>query len=191
MPQNTCRRSPGSSYFFTLRLADSNSDLLIRKITDLRRAMRDTIKSRPFQVDAIAVLPSVIYTIWTLPDGDTDYRGRLGLLKSKFSRSQPMPAHRSPAQIKRGEKAIWQKRSWEHLIRDETDFARHCHLIHLSPVHAGLCPRPQDWPHTSLHRDLAQRAAAPAPTGPGTAPSRIMRPKQPGHRYRDDIQRAM
>ncbi|MGJ8618032.1 MAG: REP-associated tyrosine transposase [Sulfitobacter sp.] len=184
------RRSPGGTFFFTIRLADRNSDLLIRQITDLRRAMRGTLERHPFHIDAIAVLPSVIHTIWTLPDGDSDYPNRVGMLKSRFSRSQPMPAHRTLTQIRRGEKAIWQRRYWEHQIRDAADLARHRDLIYQSPVHAGLCPTPQDWPHSSLHRDLAKGAPAPQPIGHGAARLHLT-PSPRVNRYRDDIQRAM
>lgn len=152
----------GATYFFTIRLAERHSDLLIRQIAPLRCAMRATLQSYPFRIEAITILPAVIHTLWTLPAGDSNYPVRIAMLKSRFSRSQPMPANRSLAQIKRGEKAIWQRRFWEHEIRDSDDFNRHRDLIYLSPVHAGLCPRPQDWPHTSLHRDLRQ--ATPAPT---------------------------
>lgn len=184
------KRSPGGTFFFTIRLADRSSDLLIRNITLLRRAMRETLERHPFRIDAIAVLPAVIHTIWTLPDGDTNYPNRIGMLKSRFSRRQPMPAHRTLTQIQRGEKGIWQRRYWEHEIRDEADFARHRDLIYQSPVHAGLCPLPQVWPHTSLHRDLAKGTRVPKPVGHGAARPHLTAPT-PVNRYRDDIQRSM
>ncbi|MGC1494300.1 MAG: transposase [Sulfitobacter sp.] len=184
------RRSAGGTFFFTIRLADRNSDLLVRRIADLRRAMRDTKHKHAFEIEAIVVLPSVIQTIWTLPEGVTDYPNRVGMLKTKFSRSQPMPLHRTVTQIRRGEKGIWQRRYWEHQIRDEADFARHRDLIYQSPVHAGLCPTPQDWPHTSLHRDLIKGTMTPAPIGHGAARLHLT-PIPPAHRYRDDIQRVM
>lgn len=163
------RRSPGGTYFFTIRLADRNSNALHRYVADLRRAMRDTLARHPFQIDAIAVLPAVIHTIWTLPADTSDYSNRIGMLKSRFSRGLPMPANRTPTQIARGEKGIWQRRFWEHKIKDKADFDRHRDLIYLSPVHAGLCPRPQDWAFTSLHRDVRHGIPAPAPIGHGAA----------------------
>lgn len=142
-----------TTYFFTLRLADRTDDLLTRHIGHLRRAMRDTIKRYPFHIDAIVVLPAVIHTIWTLPPGAQDYPNRIGMLKSRFSRDMPFPAYRTPGQIQRGEKGIWQKRYWEHQIVDAADFARHRAMIHHSPVQAGLCEAPRAWPYSSLHRD--------------------------------------
>jgi len=154
--------APGTTFFFTIRLADRQSDLLVRRIDDLRRAMRVTLLHHPFQINAIAVLPSVIHTLWTLPDGDEDHAKRVAMLKNRFSRRQDMPAHRSLTQIKRGDKGIWQRHFWEHEISDADDFERHRDLIYLSPVHAGLCPRPQDWPHSSLRRDQLRRVTPPA-----------------------------
>lgn len=184
------RRSPGGTFFFTIRLADRAGDLLVREIAALRHAMRVTLDHHPFHIDAIAVLPSVIHTIWTLPEGDSDYPTRVGMLKSKFSRNQPMPAHRTMTQIKRGEKGIWQRRYWEHQIRDADDFARHRDLIYQSPVHAGHCATPQDWPHTSLHRDQIKGVVPPAPLGYGAARLHLTPPAH-GARHEDRAQRMM
>lgn len=147
---------PGGTYFFTLRLARRGDDALLRHISLLRQAMRETLARKPFRIDAVAVLPDVIHTIWTLPAGDGDYANRIGMWKARFSKHLPPPPHRSLRQIKRGEKGIWQRRFWEHRIRDEADFKRHRDLVHLSPVHAGFCQRPEDWPFSSLHRDQAR-----------------------------------
>jgi len=160
-------RTKGATFFFTIRLAQRHDDLLVRHVDRLRCAMRDTQARYPFVINAIAVLPSVIHTIWTLPAGDDAYPNRVGMLKSRFSRAMPMPAHRSLTQIKRGEKGIWQRRYWEHQIIDADDFARHRDMIYLSPVHAELCAQPQDWPHSSLHRDLRQGIPPPALDGHG------------------------
>lgn len=146
------------TYFFTLRLARRGDDALLRRISLLRQAMRETLARRPFRIEAIAVLPDVIHTIWTLPEGDCDYSSRIGMWKAKFSRHLPPAPHRSLRQIKKGEKGIWQRRFWEHPIRDQSDFARHRDLVHLSPVHAGLCARPEDWPFSSYRRSRAPDA---------------------------------
>lgn len=163
------RHAPGGTYFFTIRLTDRNAQTLCREIVLLRQAMRATLARYPFRIDAITVLPNVIHTLWTLPPGDSKYATRIAMLKSRFSRALPMPPDRTPTQIRRGEKGIWQRRYWEHHIRDAADLARHRDLIYLSPVHAGLCATPQDWPHSSLHRDLAAGQPAPAPIGHGAA----------------------
>lgn len=178
MPACLHRRRPGGTYFFTIRLADRNDDALVRRIADLRRAMRHTLKHHAFRIDAITVLPSVIHTIWTLPADSVGYPNRIGMLKARFSRALPMPPHRTPAQIARGEKGIWQRRFWEHEIRDSADFNRHRDLIYLAPVQAGLAAQPQDWPHCSLHRDLRRGMPAPAQIGQAAARMQFPPPEQ-------------
>jgi len=171
------RRTPGATYFFTIRLANRSDDLLLREIDLLRRAMRATLTRYPFRIDAITILPAAIHTLWTLPPEDNAYPNRIAMLKSRFSRGCPMPAYRTPTQIRRAEKGIWQRRYWEHEIRDQDDYKRHRDLIYLSPVHAGLCPRPQDWAYTSLHRDQRQAHVAPAPIGHGAGNLHLTRRK--------------
>lgn len=147
-------------YFFILRLARRDDDALLRHISALRHAMRETLARKPFQIDAIAILPDVIHTVWTLPQGDHDYANRIGMWKGRFSRHLPPAPHRSLRQIKRGEKGIWQRRFWKHRIRDHADFERHCDLVHLSPVHAGFCQRPEAWPYSSYARARSRQIAA-------------------------------
>lgn len=180
MPNYIRRRDAGATYFFTIRLADRSGDMLTRRIALLRQCMRATLHRFPFRIDAITVLPATIHTLWTLPPGDDAYPARVAMLKSRFSRGCPMPPDRSLAQIRRGEKGIWQRRYWEHVIRDAEDYTRHRDLIYLSPVHAGLCPRPQDWRYTSLHRDLRAGSLPPAPIGHGAGDLRLTGPTPTG-----------
>jgi putative transposase len=91
-------------------------------------------------------------SIWTLPEGDSDYALRWRLIKTTFSRSLPHGEHRSESRTSKGERGIWQRRYWEHLIRDEADFARHVDYIHINPIKHGLVQRVVDWPHSSFHR---------------------------------------
>lgn len=184
MSNGLSHRTPSATYFFTIRLADRHSDLLLSRIGLLRRAMRQTLTRYPFRIDAITVLPATVHMLCTLPPQDHGYPARMAMLKSRFSRACPMPAHRSLSQIKRGEKGIWQRHYWEHVIRDIDDYARHRELIYLSPVHAGLCPRPQDWPHTSLHRDLRKPPTPPVVFGNGKNVEDQQRPKTTSRKSR-------
>ncbi len=152
MPEFRRRRVPGGTFFFTVRLQDRNSDLLIREVDRLRRATRATLARKPFQIDDIVILPSVIHTIWTLPEGDADFSNRWGMLRAVFSRGLPAPADRHPAALRRQEKGIWQRRFWEHHLRDADDIAAHRHMIYAAPVQAGLVARPSDWQWSSIHR---------------------------------------
>jgi putative transposase len=121
-------------------------------IDELRRAFRETRKHHPFTADAVVVLPDHLHAIWTLPEGDKDFATRWRLIKSTFSRSLPTGEPISASRAAKGERGIWQRRYWEHTIRDESDFARHVDYIHINPVKHGLVTRISDWPYSSFHR---------------------------------------
>jgi len=110
----------------------------------------------PFTIDAVCLLPDHIHCIWRLPDGDADYSVRWKEIKRLFSRSyidQVNPGDlRNESRVSRGEAAIWQRRFWEHLIRDEEDYSRHLDYIHYNPVKHGLVQRVSAWPWSSFHR---------------------------------------
>jgi len=111
---------------------------------------------RPFDLVAAVLLPEHGHFIWTLPEEDGDYSKRWGIIKSRFSKSWlAVGGHElgvSDARAKHHERGIWQKRFWEHKIRDETDFMRHVHYIHYNPVKHGLVRCPHQWPHSSFRR---------------------------------------
>jgi putative transposase len=86
-----------------------------------------------------------------LPPGDTDFSTRWGLIKGNFSRSIEKGERISHSRAKRGERGLWQRRFWEHLIRDEDDFRRHSDYIHWNPVKHGWAKNVVDWPHSSFH----------------------------------------
>ena len=117
---------PGRTYFFTVVLQARGSDLLVREIEALRRAYHLTRKERPFRCDAFVVMPDHLHAIWTLPDGDADYSTRWGAIKSRFTRNVKSrmglnPILRSSSKARKGDAGIWQRRFWEHCIRDEVD----------------------------------------------------------------------
>ncbi|MEP4197394.1 MAG: transposase [Aliishimia sp.] len=163
-------KQPGGTYFFTARLHDPSSDLLIREVGHLRAATRATKARYPFSIDAIVILPSAIHTIWTLPEGDADYSTRWSMLKALFSKGLPLPENRTQTQIKRNEKGIWQRRFWEHLIRDEDDFATHMSYVHQSPVQMGLVAQASQWQHSSIHRNATKTQSRPLPNCSNAAP---------------------
>jgi putative transposase len=100
------------------------------------------------------VLPEHIHALWSLPAGDTDFSTRWRMIKSRFARSIPSDEPRSRVRQERGERGIWQRRFWEHLIKDEADYARHVEYCYINPLKHGLVRRVQDWPHSSFHRDV-------------------------------------
>jgi len=144
-------RAKGSIFFFTVVLAERPSDLLFEKIELLRRSYRAVQQRRPFETVAICILPDHIHALWALPEGDADFSTRWNLIKSGFSRGlEARP--RSTSQVAKREKGIWQRRYWEHAIRNDADLERHVDYIHFNPVKHGHVTRVADWPHSSYHR---------------------------------------
>jgi putative transposase len=142
----------GGLFFFTLALADRSSGLLVRHIDRARRAYAFAHERHPFETVAICILPDHLHALWQLPDRDADYASRWSLFKSAFSRGLPAAPQRSASKIAKREKGIWQRRYWEHAIRDENDLDRHIEYIHYNPVKHELVTRVLDWPHISFHR---------------------------------------
>jgi putative transposase len=148
-------RVPGATYFFTVNLRDRSSDLLVREIDLLRDTVRATRSRHPFHIDAWVVLPEHMHCMWTLPAGDADFALRWKVIKFGFSRRLPSREALTATQRKRGERGIWQRRYWEHLIRDEQDYQRHFDYIHFNPLKHRHVQRVVDWPYSSFHRAVA------------------------------------
>ena len=129
--------------------------MLVEHIAILRLAVASTRRDFPFTIDAFVVLPNHLHAIWALPPGDADFSTRWHLIKNRFARALPKRERLSAVRVARHERGIWQRRFWEHLIRDETDYARHVEYCYINPVKHGLVTRVSDWPHSSFHRDVA------------------------------------
>lgn len=150
-------RTAGGTYFFTLatfRRQPILCDEAVRKA--LREAILSVLQSRPFFIDAWVLLPDHLHCVWTLPAGDADFSTRWSLIKRNVSlaigeiyRSSDML---SRSRLKHRESSIWQRRYWEHCIRDESDMQRHLDYIHYNPVKHGLVANVADWPHSTFHR---------------------------------------
>lgn len=138
-------------FFFTLCLADRSSDLLVKQVDRLRSIYGSVQERRPFETIAMCVLPDHLHAIWALPESDADFSSRWSLIKSGFTRGLNAAGLRSRSQALRRERGIWQRRYWEHAIRDDADLARHVDYIHFNPVKHGLVARVVDWPHSSFH----------------------------------------
>ena len=151
----------GGTYFFTVNLADRRSDILVRHIDDLRQVLDKVKKKHPFTLVAMAVMPEHLHAIWRLPAGDADYPMRWSLIKAGFSRKLTTDERIRPSRKAKRERGIWQRRYWEHQIRDDADLARHVDYIHYNPVKHGLVAHPVDWPHSTLHAYIERGMAAP------------------------------
>ena len=173
MPNYRRSQTPGGSYFFTvityrrrLLLTDPESRRILREvIIDVRREY-------PFQIEAWVLLPEHLHCVWTLPPDDRDYSKRWGLIKAGFSKWARTLFHReewmNPSKEKHRESTIWQRRFWEHQIRDPNDFNRHVDYIHWNPVKHGHVTRVGDWPYSTFHRYVAA-GTYPADWGGGDA----------------------
>ncbi len=143
---------PGGTWFFTVNLAERRGNrLLIERIDVLRKAFQSVRLRRPYRLQAIVILPDHLHCIWTLPPDDTDFSRRWSLIKAQFSRGIDKGERISESRSKRGERGIWQRRFWEHLIRDGEDFRRHVDYVHWNPVKHGHVASVADWPHSSFH----------------------------------------
>jgi putative transposase len=153
-------RAKGSIFFFTVVLAQRPSDLLVKEVDRLRRIYQTVQRRHPFETIAICILPDHIHALWALPDNDIDFSTRWSLIKSGFSRGLD-PQARSRSKVAKREKGIWQRRYWEHAIRDDDDFERHVDYIHYNPVKHGHVRCVSDWPHSSFHRFVERGLLAP------------------------------
>jgi putative transposase len=145
---------PGASYFFTLVTYERAPIFADARTIELyHRAVRKVQKIRPFTLDAEVVLPDHVHLLCTLPDGDADYPTRVRLIKTAFTRamrSRTTDGEASPSRTAKGERGVWQRRYWEHTIRDERDFQAHLDYIHINPVKHGLVAAARDWPNSTF-----------------------------------------
>jgi putative transposase len=142
---------PGGTFFFTVTLADRRSKVLVDHVDFLRDALRVARRERPFVIDAIVILPDHLHAILTLPSEDSDFSGRWRRIKGHFS-SALIGVSTQLRRRSNGSLALWQRRFWEHTIRDEGDFERHVDYIHFNPVKHSFVQRVRDWPYSSFHR---------------------------------------
>ncbi len=147
----------GCTYFFTLVSYKRQTILCDEPVRQaLRKAIKNTQNKYPFRIDAWVLLPDHLHCIWTLPDNDKDYSKRWSMIKRKVSidcaNSYKKNALLTSSKIKHRESTIWQRRFWEHRIRDQNDFSRHFDYIHYNPVKHGLCKKPDEWQYSTLHR---------------------------------------
>ncbi|MFO7604432.1 MAG: transposase [Gammaproteobacteria bacterium] len=146
----------GGTWFFTVNLAERDKQLLVEEIDVLRAVMNKVKQRHPHKVDAMVVLPDHIHAIWTLPPGDKDFSTRWALIKSGFSRQLPKTERIKQSRKLKGERGIWQRRYWEHLIRDERDYEMHINYIHYNPVKHGYAKQAVDWPYSTIHQFIAR-----------------------------------
>ncbi|WP_425100399.1 REP-associated tyrosine transposase [Tropicibacter sp. S64] len=177
MPRYVRPQVRGANVFFTVCLAERGGTLLVDHVDVLREAVKVTRDRRPFGIDAWVVLPDHMHAVWTLPFDDANYSERWGAIKARFSKFVRLklgetvgckPTHvdqlrtqRSRSKVDKQDAGIWQRRFWEHHIRDEADYAAHLRYCWSNPVHHGLVEKAGDWPFSSFHREVRLGLADP------------------------------
>ncbi len=142
---------PGGTYAFVVTLQDRRQDYLVRFIDDFWQSYSLIQKELPFETLAITIMPDHLHTVWRLPEGEDDFSTRWKKIKTGFTKAIKHKIELPPANA-RGERAIWQKRFWEHLIRDEEDFDAQINYVHFNPVKHGLVKNPEEWPHSTYRK---------------------------------------
>ena len=148
-------RTKGGAYFFTVVTYKRKAMLTHpQNVSLLRDAFKHIMAKHPFIIDAFVLLPDHLHCMWTMPKGDRDFSILWRLIKSYFSRKCDAGYKKTPSRSRQNKKeqAVWQRRFWEHLIRDEQDFVRHVEYIHYNPVRHGFVKAPKDWKYSSFHR---------------------------------------
>ena len=157
MPEYRRAYVPGGTFFLTLVTYQRNPLFSnLENIPLLRHAVATVKSEMPFDVTGAVVLPDHIHFLWTLPVGDQAYSKRVGRLKVIFTQSLQgkgvLPQNVSYSRRKHYESDVWQRRFWEHTIRDEADFEQHLNYIHYNPVKHGLVSCPHLWKYSSFHK---------------------------------------
>lgn len=148
---------PGATYFFTLKTERNaplfSEDTAVRILGDVLREMRTRW---PVETVAFVLLPDHLHAIWSLPPGDAAYPARWGWVKKTFSQrhlgSGGAEQERSDSRVRNRRRGVWQRRFWEHMIRDEDEFEAYFDYVHWNPVKHGWVRNTADWPHSTFHR---------------------------------------
>ena len=153
---NYRRLREGSVYFFTVVTYKRQPILCLDESRKALRGVLREIRDRyPFEIKAWVLLPDHLHCIWELPERDFDYSLRWALIKKGFTKrikGRLSTAKPTDSRVRRGEAAVWQRRFWEHRIRDERDLVAHCDYIHYNPVKHGLAASARDWEYSTFHR---------------------------------------
>ena len=153
---NYRRATGGCCYFFTV-VTKARAPIFRDKqnVAILGDIVRELLVSRPFVIDAWVLLPEHLHAVWSLPENDPDFSMRWGWIKKEFTKKYREYVTGNAL------KSPWQPRFWEHMIRDQEDYNRHCDYVHYNPVKHGLVPAPSAWPHSTFHRFVREGKYSP------------------------------
>ena len=161
-------RVPGATWFFTVNLAEPGSTVLTDHIDLLREAYRVTASEHPIRCEAMVILPDHIHAVWTLPQGDADFSRRWQKIKARFTHASGLSGPRSRSMTEKREAGLWQRRFWEHMIRDSEEQRRAVDHCLSDPVRHGIVASAEDWPFSTVHRDRRAKVGE-SPTLQGVA----------------------
>ena len=154
MPNYRRAHAPGGAFFFTLVTHGRRPIFQTPERVGLfREATRRVKRERPFEIVGAVVLPDHVHFLWTLPPGDADFSRRIARIKMEFTRSLGARSSRTLGESSRRDRResdVWQRRFWEHTIRDERDFEQHLNYVHYNPVKHGHATCPHAWPFSSF-----------------------------------------
>ncbi|MBZ0254958.1 transposase [bacterium] len=147
--------APNSMFFFTLVTYKRRKIFTSNLSNDLLKDCIKKVKNNwPFEIIAFVLLPDHLHAIWKMPENDEDYSMRWRLIKSNFTRNYYKQSkgklNVNSCRNLKGERCIWQRRFWEHRIRDEDDFTSHIDYIHYNPVKHGYVDAPRNWKYSSF-----------------------------------------
>jgi putative transposase len=163
MPEYRRAKIEGATYFFTVVTYQRQPVLCLPESIDaMRDVIRNVAQRHPFQSDAWVVLPDHLHFVWTLPEGDSNYSMRWAMVKKELTKrlSPSIGADTAPSRSRQRhrEGTLWQRRFWEHQIRDEQEYRAHVDYIHFNPVKHSLVGSPKEWRCSSFHRWVARGA---------------------------------
>jgi len=161
MSQYRRLKYPGATYFFTVVTYQRKKLFHLPEAREmLRNAIQSTRAERPFTIDAWVLMPEHLHTIWQMPDDDNDFSARWAMIKSRFSKQAklviPSDEPQSNSRNKRNECQYWQRRFWEHMIRDDKEYEIYMDYTHYNPVKHGYVNQVKDWPYSTFHRCVKQ-----------------------------------
>lgn len=145
-------KTKGGCYFLTFNLLDRKSQLLLTHINELRIAYANTVKHHRFHLEALVILPDHVHIMITLPEDSDNYAIVVASLKSQFSKQINKSEIITLSRQNKRERGLWQRRFWEHRIRDDSDYRQHMDYIHYNPVKHGYVVNPQDWQYSTLNK---------------------------------------
>jgi putative transposase len=160
MPNYRRLRVPGATYFFTVNLAEDGGTTLTDHIHLLREAYRATAAEHPIECKAMVILPDHLHAVWTLPPGDADFSRRWQKIKARFTHATGLRGVQSRSMVEKREAGLWQRRFWEHMIRNPDEEARAIAHCLSDPVRHGYVEEATDWPFSTIHRDLRAKVGA-------------------------------